>query len=102
MKKEHFLLLYLYSDRIEENIRTIQKERSDQDGNPLWYPLMLEYLIHSPYGMQHGYKSFEDMISHFQNRQQLELRIIHELLPDCSLILPAKEWKLEDIAGILQ
>ena len=52
--------------------------------------------------MQHGYKSFEDMISHFQHRQQLELRIIHELLPDCSLILPAKEWKLEDIAGILQ
>lgn len=102
VKKEHFLLLYLYSDRIEENIRMIQKERSDQDGNPLWYPLMLEYLIHSPFGMQHGYKGFEDMISHFQHRQQLELRIIHELLPDCSLILPAKEWKIEDIADRLQ
>ena len=42
--KKQFLLLYLYSDSLEENIRIIKKERSDDLGNELWYPAMLEHL----------------------------------------------------------
>lgn len=95
--KEQFLLVYLYSDRVEDMIQIIRQERCDQSGNEMWYQLMLQYLIHSPYGVKHGYRTFEDMISHFKHRQNLELRIIKEIIGDNVIILPAKEWKIEEI-----
>lgn len=91
ISREHFRLLYLYSDRIAENIRIIQKERSDEQGNQMWYPVMMEYLVNSPYGKAHGYQGFEDLISHLKHRQQVELRIVQEIVGDRARILPAKE-----------
>lgn len=90
MPKEHFRLLYLYSEKIEENIRIIQKERSDGEGNQMWYPVMMEYLVNSPYGKAHGYREFNDLISHLKHRQQVELRIVREIVGDRARILPAK------------
>lgn len=101
INREQFLLLYLYSDKLEENIKAIKKERSDNQGNELWYQLMMEYLIHSPYGKRHGYSAFDDMIAHFRYRQQLELRVIREIIGDRAMILPAKEWKIEEIIKFL-
>lgn len=89
--KEHFRLLYLYSDKVAENIRIIQRERSDDQGNQLWYPLMMGYLVNSPYGKRHGYGEFEDLIAHLCHRQQVELRIVREIVGDRARILPAKE-----------
>ena len=89
--REHFRLLYLYSDKIAENIRIIQRERADDQGNQLWYPLMMEYLVNSPYGKRHGYGEFEDLISHLRHRQRVELRIVREIVGDRARILPAKE-----------
>lgn len=89
--KEHFRLLYLYSDKIAENIRIIQRERSDDQGNQMWYPLMMKYLVNSPYGKAHKYKDIEDLISHLKHRQQVELRIIREIIGERAQILPAKE-----------
>ena len=102
INREDFLLLYLYSDKLEENIKAIKKERCDNQGNELWYQLMLEYLIHSPYGEKHGYSTFEDMITHFKHRQQLELRIIREIVGDRAMILPAKEWKIDEIITLIK
>jgi len=100
VNQEHFLLLYLYSDKIEENIRIIQKERCDNQGNELWYSMMQQYLIHSPYGGKHGYSSFEDLIAHFKHRQRLEMHIIKELLGDRAIILPVKEWKIDEVISM--
>lgn len=97
VNKEQFLLLYLYSEKLEENINAIKKERSDDSGNELWYHLMLEYLIHSPYGESHRYNSFQDMIAHFHHRQQLELRIIKEVIGDKAIIIPSKGWEADSI-----
>ena len=102
VKREDFLLLYLYSDKIEENIKTIKAERSDNEGNEMWYPLMLKYLICSPYGQKHNYSGFEDMIAHFKHRQELELRIIKEVIRDNAVILPAKEWDIEDVVRLVR
>lgn len=97
VNREQFLLLYLYSDKLAENIKIIQRERCDNEGNDMWYQMMLRYLVSSPYGVRHGYSTFEDMISHFEHRQGLELRIIREIIGDNARILPAKEWKMEEI-----
>lgn len=100
--EEQFLLLYLYSDKLEENITYIKKERCDDMGNELWYQMMLEYLIHSPYGRKHGYSGFEDMIAHLRHRQQLEMRIIREIIGDRAIILSAKDWNIDEITAFIK
>lgn len=101
VNKEQFLLLYLYSDRLEETIGAIRKERCDDRGNELWYPMLLEYLKHSPYGEKYGCSTFGEVIAHFRHRQQLEMRIIRDVVGDGAVILPAKEWRMEDILPLV-
>lgn len=96
------LLLYLYSDNLEQNVQTIKKERCDNSGNELWYELMLEYLTHSPYGQKHGYCTFGDMVAHFKHRQRLELRIIDEIIGDNAIILPSKDWDIDKVIQMCQ
>ena len=62
---------------------------------------MLQYLINSPYGKAHGYKGFDDLISHLKHRQQLELRIVKEITEERAVILPAKQWRMEDVLACL-
>lgn len=95
--KENFCLFYLYDENIEEILQVVKKERSDDAGNEMWYPLMMNYLKESPYGKKHQYEGFEDMVAHFRHRQMLEMRVIKEVLGDCAVVLPAKEWKMEEI-----
>lgn len=102
VNKEQFLLLYLYSDKLEENIKIIQKERCDHSGNESWYQLMSEYLFHSPYGEKHRCGTFEDLIAHFKHRQQLEMHIIREVIGDNAIILPAKEWKIDEVISLIK
>ena len=71
-------------------VNGIVKERCDEKGNPLWYPLMLEYLRNSPWGKQREEVGFWEMIEHFRCRQALELKIIREILGDAGEILTRK------------
>lgn len=98
----NFLLLYLYSDKLEETIRAIQKERSDGSGAELWYQMFLQYLSHSPYGAQHGFHSFEDMVGHLKHRQNLELRILNEAIGGNAIILPSKEWDIGQLMPLVK
>lgn len=98
LDKESFRLVYLYSETIEENVHAISKERSDTDGTPLWLPMMLEYLKYSPYGMKHGLESFDDLIAHLKHRQELELRIVKEIVGERAVILKSKKWTREELA----
>lgn len=99
--QKNFLLLYLYSEHIDEDIQIIQKERTDHLGNQQWYPLMMQYLINSPYGKAHGYKNFCDLISHLKHRQQLEVRILKEIIGKHALILPAKRWNTDEVLALI-
>lgn len=102
LDKESFRLVYLYSEDINENIRIISKERSDTAGTPLWLPMMLEYLKNSPYGMRRGLESFDDLIAHLKHRQELELRIIKEVVGERAVVLNSKNWTTDEIRKILQ
>ena len=90
-------MLYLDSEHIRENILQIKKERSDEQGNEMWYPLMMNYLKESPYGKEHHYEEIDDMISHFERRRNLERRIIDEVIKDSCIVLPAREYDLEQV-----
>ena len=95
--KVHFLLVYLYSEKMEENINLIRKERCDSEGREVWYEMMMDYLRRCPYGKARGLNSFEDLTAHLAHRQQLELRIIRDVIGDAAVILPAKMWELDAV-----
>ena len=99
--KEPFLLLYLYSENIEENIQIVRKERCDEEGREAWFQMMLEYFVHSPYGQKYGCSTEADLIAHFRHRQQLELSIIQEILGEKAVILPSKGYDLEEIVKLI-
>lgn len=73
-----YQILYLETDDIRENIQKIRRERSDENGNELWFPMMLSYLENSPYGRRNGLKGEDSLIKHLENRQMLEKRILNE------------------------
>lgn len=97
LKPKGFQMLYLQSDNIRENILQIKKERSDENGEELWYPLMLKYLQESPYGKTHGFEGLDDMIAHFERRVAIEEKIIREVLKEDCMVLKAKEYRMEEI-----
>ncbi len=96
LKPKGFQMLYLQSGNIRDNILQIKKERSDENGVELWYPLMLRYLQESPYGKEHGFEGLDDMIAHFERRCALEEKIIREVLKEDCTVLRAKEYRLEE------
>lgn len=97
LKEKNFIMLYLHSEQIEENIWQIKKERSDGSGNEMWYPLMLRYLNDTPYGKAHPFIGVEDMAKHFRRRMEMERKIIEKVIGEQAIILPAKEYVLEDV-----
>lgn len=99
--KEHFLLLYLYSENIQENIQIVRKERCDEDGWEAWFQMMLEYLANSPYGQKHGYSTEADLIAHFRHRQQLELAIIRDVLGEKAVVLPSKGYEIGEVVKLI-
>lgn len=99
--RKNLLLFYLYSEALEENIRVIRKERCDEDGNEVWYRMVLEYFVNSPYGKKHGCSDSEDLINHFKHRQELELRIVKEIMESNAIVLPAKEYDENQIRAAI-
>ena len=90
LKEKGFLLIYLDSTHVRETLLHIKKERSDEQGTEMWYPLMLNFLKESPYGKAHGYTGLEDVISHFEKRRYLEKKILREIIKEDGVILEAK------------
>ena len=88
-----FQVIYLYDRDVESIVGHIARERSDAQGNMLWYPMMLRYLQESPYGKTHAFRGMEDVAAHFRRRQTLELGIIKEILGDQGRVIPARSKK---------
>lgn len=102
IKHKDFILLYLYSDDIESNILKIKKERSDENGVEMWYPLVMRYLNESPYGKKFGFLDISDIVAHYKRRMELEMRIIQEIMGGCSRILPAKIYDIQDVINKIE
>ncbi|WP_027216885.1 hypothetical protein [Butyrivibrio fibrisolvens] len=87
-------IYYLKTENISESIDIIRKERSDDDGNEMWYPLMIRYFDESPYAKKYGVSGNEGLLAHLEHRQQLELRMCQELFGDKCTILKSKEYDI--------
>lgn len=96
-KKKEYHIFYLKAENVRGNLMVIRKERSDDDGNELWFPLMMSYFKDCPYSKKMGLGSEEDLVQHFIHRQELELRICREVFPDKHTVLTSKKYTDEEI-----
>ncbi len=97
IEKQDFSIIYLDVADVAAGLRIIRKERVDNDGNEMWYPLMMEYLRNSPYGLHHGWKDFDDLVRHLEHRKSVELSILKEVFPEQAVILRSKDYDLEEL-----
>ena len=96
-----YKIIYLDVEDIQGGIDVIRKERSDDNGNELWFPLMLRYLEESPYGKEHMLAGMDGLIAHLERRKALELRIIEEIFKEESVVVKAKKYTMEDVAALV-
>ena len=89
-----YRILYLASDDIAANIEVIRKERSDEQGNEMWFPLMLRYFDESPYAKKYRLSGPDDLLAHFKHRQELELEICRDVFVDHYTLLKSKDYSI--------
>ena len=97
LQNKDFRILYLMTEDIEANIGVIRKERSDDQGNELWYPLMIGYFNDSPYALKNGVSGDKALLAHLKHRQELELKICEEVFPERYTILKSKEYSDDEL-----
>ena len=68
----NFLVIRLISSDIESSIKHIKEERTNEQGEEVWFHLMMNYLNQSPYGKKHNYENFDDLLLHFNRRLSIE------------------------------
>jgi len=93
-------ILYLRADNIKANLDVIRKERSDENGNELWFPMMCGFFNDSLYARENGVSGEEGLIDHFAQRQELELRICRELFADKVTVLSSKGYTDKMLADL--
>lgn len=84
-------------ENIRESIEIIRKERSDDKGNELWFPLMVKYLEESPYGKKNGLRGMDGLISHLERRKALEHRVINEVFRENAVIVKSQKYELDEV-----
>lgn len=91
---KQYQILYLKTDDIASNIDVIRKERSDDKGNEMWFPLMMRYFDGSPYAVEKKVAGHKALLEHFKHRQELELRICSEVFEGKYEVLCSKNYSL--------
>lgn len=59
LKGKKYKIIYLSVDNVREAEEIIKKERSDEAGNEMWFPVMIKYLEGAPFFKAHGYIGME-------------------------------------------
>jgi len=96
-----YRILYLDVEDIAGAIGVIRKERSDDAGNELWFPMMLRYLEESPHGKVCGLSGLAGLLAHLEHRRNLERRIIDEIFREQTVMLRAKAYRFDEVAALL-
>ena len=101
LDEKSFQIVYLDVTDIPDTIDVIRKERSDDAGNELWFPLMLRYLEESPYGKRHMLTGMEGLVKHLARRRDLEHRILAEIFRENAMIVKAKGYEWRELEALI-
>lgn len=99
---DDFLVIRLITTDLENSIKHIKEEPMNEQGEEVWYHLMMNYLKQSPYGKSHNYENFDDILLHFNRRISIENRISSELLHKRCIDVESKNYQLEDMINLLK
>ena len=94
-------IIYLDMDNISDGIDIIRKERSDDKGNEIWFPLMVRYVEESTYGKEHTLIGLAGVLTHLERRRSLEHRIIDEIFKENTIFVKSKNYILSDVLALL-
>lgn len=97
LAKKTYRIIYLDVEDIRGAVDVIRKERSDDNGNELWFPMMSAFVETSPYGRKHGLTGLEGLLAHMERRKALERRIIDEVFAENTTVLKSKNYALDEI-----
>lgn len=92
-----YKIIYLDVEDIPAGIDVIRKERSDDKGNELWFPMMVRYLEESPCGKAHRLTGLEGLLGHLEKRRALERRLVDEVFAERAVVVKAKAYEIGDI-----
>jgi len=109
LEDKSFLMFYIDVTDIRAAILDIRKNRTDQNGNELWFPVMMQYLENSPYVQAGDYgtnniladSGMDMLVWHLKKRHMLEHKIINEVTGGSTIIIPSKKYKIKDIISFL-
>lgn len=96
-----YKIIYLDVEDVPGAIDVIRKERSDDQGNELWFPLMVRYLEESPCGKAHALTGLEGLLVHLEHRKRLEHRIIDEIFGENAVVVKAKGYEWGEVVSLL-
>ena len=96
-----YRIIYLDVKDIRGGIDVIRKDRSDDQGNELWFPLMIRYIEESPCGKARALTGLDGLLVHLEHRRDLERRIIGEIFKENVIVVRAKDYKWEDVVVLL-
>ncbi len=91
---KEYQIMYIRTYDIASNIDVIRRERSDDKGNEMWFPLMLGYFDNSPYAKEKELSGTEALLEHFRHRQELELSICKEVFGGHCMLLESKQYSI--------
>lgn len=94
-----YKIVYLDVEDIAAGVECIRKERVDEKGNELWFPMMARYVEESPYGREHALAGMDGLLRHLSRRRALEHRIIEEIFGESTVVLKSKGYGKQDIAA---
>lgn len=92
-----YQIIYLDAADISGTIEVIKKERADDQGKELWFPMMIRYLEESPYGKQHALCGMEGLVRHLERRRALEHRLLNEIFVRNAMVIKSKNYNIDDI-----
>ena len=85
------------TEDIPASIAAVRKERTDDSGSEVWFSMLCGFFDNSPFAAAHGISGEDALIAHLCHRQELELRICHEIFSDCHTVLISKKYNISEL-----
>lgn len=101
LSNKPFKIIYLDVEDVLGVIEVIRKERSDDEGNELWFPLLIKYIEESPYGKKHSLRGMKGLLMHLERRKALEHRIFNEIFKDNAIVVKSKDYDLDYVISVV-
>ena len=87
-------IFYIESPDIRKNLDAARRERTDKDGNEIWFHMLMEFFVNSPYAKKRSLNQYEDLLIHLRHRQTLELQICREIFGEKVTVVKSKAYDL--------